>query len=162
MVIARSLYPIPSRTRPSKSSAPMVLSLKAWKSRSPPGLPRTEFPPHEISSSHTSNKKPRGFPRGFLFDYHQAIGLAETPMRSAMSSSKSSPVRSETSAVILATFRHRCSQMRERESLLTVNRSRSRGSFPPRFFRPAPQLVGNLGLATARRAMDARRPKIAW
>jgi len=97
-----------------------------------------------------------------LFDYHQAIGLAETPMRSAMSSSKSSPVRSETSAVILATFRHRCSQMRERESLLTVNRSRSRGSFPPRFFRPAPQLVGNLGLATARRAMDARRPKIAW
>src|ERR1700689_5083412 len=71
VVIARSLYPIPSRTRPSKSSAPMVLSLKAWKSRSPPGLPRTEFPPHEISSSHTSNKKPRGFPRGFLFDYHQ-------------------------------------------------------------------------------------------
>ena len=42
VVIARSLYPIPSRTRPSKSSAPMVLSLKAWKSRSPPGLPRTE------------------------------------------------------------------------------------------------------------------------
>src|ERR1700691_5073513 len=39
VVIARSLYPIPSRTRPSKSSAPMVLSLKAWKSRSPPGLP---------------------------------------------------------------------------------------------------------------------------
>ena len=43
VVIARSLYPIPSRTRPSKSSAPMVLSLKAWKSRSLPGLPRTEF-----------------------------------------------------------------------------------------------------------------------
>ncbi len=42
VVIARSLYPIPSRTRPSKSSAPMVLSLKAWKSRSLPGLPRTE------------------------------------------------------------------------------------------------------------------------
>src|SRR6202789_1286716 len=50
VVIARSLYPIPSRTRPSKSSAPMVLSLKAWKSRSLPGLPRTErfYPHHEI------------------------------------------------------------------------------------------------------------------
>src|SRR5580700_1910272 len=44
VVIARSLYPIPSRTRPSKSSAPTVLSLKAWKSMSPPGLPRTEHP----------------------------------------------------------------------------------------------------------------------
>jgi hypothetical protein len=42
VVIARSLYPIPSRTRPSKSSAPMVLSLKAWKSRSLPGLQRAE------------------------------------------------------------------------------------------------------------------------
>src|SRR5271169_3820395 len=42
VVIARSLYPIPSRTRPSKSSAPMVLNLKVWKSRSLPGLPRTE------------------------------------------------------------------------------------------------------------------------
>ena len=50
VVIARSLYPIPSRTRPSKSSAPMVLSLKAWKSRSPPGLPRTEHPPLTISN----------------------------------------------------------------------------------------------------------------
>src|SRR5271170_3141427 len=47
VVIARSLYPIPSRTRPSKSSAPMVLNLKVWKSRSLPGLPRTErFIPH--------------------------------------------------------------------------------------------------------------------
>src|SRR6202012_4669236 len=44
VVIARSLYPIPSRTRPSKSSAPMVLNLKVWKSRSLPGLPRTEHP----------------------------------------------------------------------------------------------------------------------
>ena len=51
VVIARSLYPIPSRTRPSKSSAPMVLSLKAWKSRSPPGLPRTEHSPLTISNS---------------------------------------------------------------------------------------------------------------
>jgi hypothetical protein len=62
VVIARSLYPIPSRTRPSKSSAPMVLSLKAWKSRSLPGLQRTE-----TSSSTIFRTKPRGKPRGFLF-----------------------------------------------------------------------------------------------
>ena len=47
VVIARSLYPIPSRTRPSKSSAPMVLSLKTWKSRSLPGLLRTDFLLHD-------------------------------------------------------------------------------------------------------------------
>src|SRR5215217_8884080 len=43
VVLARSLNPFPSRTRPLNSSAPMVLSLKAWKSRSLPGLPRTDF-----------------------------------------------------------------------------------------------------------------------
>ena len=42
VVIARSLNPIPFRTRPLNSSAPMVLRLKAWESRSPPGLPSTE------------------------------------------------------------------------------------------------------------------------
>ena len=42
VVLAGSLYPIPSRTRPSNFPAPMVLSLKTWKSRSLPGLPRTE------------------------------------------------------------------------------------------------------------------------
>src|ERR1044072_8792660 len=41
VVFAGSLNPIPSRTRPLNSPAPMVLSLKAWKSRSLPGLPRT-------------------------------------------------------------------------------------------------------------------------
>ena len=49
VVIARSLYPIPSRTRPSKSSAPMVLSLKAWKSRSLPGLPRTDASSRKVA-----------------------------------------------------------------------------------------------------------------
>jgi hypothetical protein len=49
VVLARSLNPIPSRTRPLNSSAPMVLSLKAWKSRSLPGLPRTDFPHHDDS-----------------------------------------------------------------------------------------------------------------
>src|ERR1700680_3820911 len=42
VVLAGSPYPIPSRTRPLNSPAPMVLSLKAWKSRSLPGLPRTD------------------------------------------------------------------------------------------------------------------------
>src|SRR5271163_3471294 len=69
VVIARSLYPIPSRTRPSNSSAPMVLSLKAWKSRSPPGLPRTEHPHHDIS-----DQKPRGFRGAFCFAQHPSNG----------------------------------------------------------------------------------------
>ena len=42
VVLARSLNPIPSRTRPLNSSAPMVLWLKPWESRSLPGLPRTD------------------------------------------------------------------------------------------------------------------------
>jgi hypothetical protein len=46
VVLARGLNPIPSRTRPLNSFAPMVLSLKAWKSRSLPGLPRTIASPH--------------------------------------------------------------------------------------------------------------------
>ena len=44
VVLARGLNPFPYRTRPLNPSAPMVLSLKAWKSRSLPGLPRTEIP----------------------------------------------------------------------------------------------------------------------
>src|SRR6185437_6891546 len=43
VVLARSLNPIPSRTRPLNSSAPMVLWLKPWESRSLPGLPRTSI-----------------------------------------------------------------------------------------------------------------------
>jgi hypothetical protein len=43
VIIARSPNPIPSRTRPLNSSAPMVLCLKARESRSSPGLPRTEL-----------------------------------------------------------------------------------------------------------------------
>src|ERR1700730_9711387 len=43
VVLAGSPNPIPSRTRPLNSPAPMVLSLKAWKSRSLPCLPRTEY-----------------------------------------------------------------------------------------------------------------------
>src|ERR1051326_4422715 len=47
VVLAGSLYPIPSRTRPLNSPAPMVLSIKAWKSRSLPGLPKTEISSHD-------------------------------------------------------------------------------------------------------------------
>jgi hypothetical protein len=43
VVVAGSQYPIPSRTRPLNSPAPMVLSLKTWKSRSLPGLRRTDI-----------------------------------------------------------------------------------------------------------------------
>ena len=49
MVLAGSLNPIPSRTRPLNSPAPMVLSLKTWKSRSLPGLPKTEIPLHVVT-----------------------------------------------------------------------------------------------------------------
>ena len=42
VALARRSDPIPSRTRPSNALAPMVLCLKTWESRSPPGLQRTD------------------------------------------------------------------------------------------------------------------------
>src|SRR5271166_4065111 len=63
VVLAGSQYPIPSRTRPLNSPAPMVLSLKAWKSRSLPGLPRTELPLHD----HELQQPPQASLRRFLF-----------------------------------------------------------------------------------------------
>ena len=44
VALARRSDPIPSRTRPSNASAPMVLCLKTWESRSSPGLQRTKQP----------------------------------------------------------------------------------------------------------------------
>jgi hypothetical protein len=41
VVLARSSNPIPFRTRPLIFSALMVLSLKAWESKSLPDLPKT-------------------------------------------------------------------------------------------------------------------------
>ena len=41
---AKRSDPIPSRTRPSNASAPMVLCLKTWESRSSPGLQCTTRP----------------------------------------------------------------------------------------------------------------------
>ena len=40
VVIARVKHPIPSRTRPLSTVAPMVLRLKTWESRSSPNLTR--------------------------------------------------------------------------------------------------------------------------
>ena len=37
VIIAKGLYPIPFRTRKSSPSAPMVLCLKTWESRTLPG-----------------------------------------------------------------------------------------------------------------------------
>src|ERR1700722_16485664 len=48
VVLAGSLNPIPSRTRPLNFPAPMVVRLKTRESRSLPGLPRTEFPLHHV------------------------------------------------------------------------------------------------------------------
>lgn len=49
VALARRPNPIPSRTRPSNSSAPMVLCLKTWESRSSPGLQRSAIIPHTMS-----------------------------------------------------------------------------------------------------------------
>src|SRR3977135_215329 len=62
VVVAGSLNPIPSRTRPLNFPAPMVVRLKTRESRSLPGLPRTEFLLHDIE-----HKNRRGFFRGGFF-----------------------------------------------------------------------------------------------
>src|SRR5882757_217558 len=72
VVLAGGLNPIPSRTRPLNSPAPMILSLKAWKSRSLPGLPRTE----KLLDTMTDKQKPAG--NGGLFVFCAAIGAATT------------------------------------------------------------------------------------
>src|ERR1700730_16353527 len=65
VVLARSLNPIPSRTRPLNSSAPMVLWLKPWESRSLPGLPRTK---NFLFTCHDRTKAPLPFGEAaFLF-----------------------------------------------------------------------------------------------
>src|SRR3979411_535518 len=64
VVLARSLNPIPSRTRPLNSYPPMVLWLKPWESRSLPGLPRTKeflFTCHDRTKRRFSSEKRRFF-----------------------------------------------------------------------------------------------------
>ena len=55
MILATDKHPIPFRTRKSSPSAPMVLCLKARKSRSLPGLNKLKF--MKIASSLKSLKK---------------------------------------------------------------------------------------------------------
>ena len=54
VIIAKGQYPIPFRTRKSSPSAPMVLCLKTWKSRS---LPAINIDVMKIKSSLKSVKK---------------------------------------------------------------------------------------------------------
>jgi hypothetical protein len=66
VVIARSLNPIPFRTRPLNFSAPMILRLKTRESRSLPGLPSAE----KDSSSlliHSQNFEPPPLGAAFSF-----------------------------------------------------------------------------------------------
>ena len=57
---ARRSDPIPSRTRPSNASAPMVLCLKTRESRSSPGLQRTDAKRQKTaSSSFVRKRRPR-------------------------------------------------------------------------------------------------------
>ena len=60
VALARSLNPIPSRTRPLNSSAPMVLCLKTRESRSLPGLPRTTSILHNLKHKHHKTPSSRG------------------------------------------------------------------------------------------------------
>src|SRR4051812_36615117 len=65
VVLARSMNPIPSRTRPLNSSAPMVLWLKPWESRSLPGLPKTK---QFLFTCHDQTETPLSFGKAaFLF-----------------------------------------------------------------------------------------------
>ena len=57
MIIAKGQYPIPFRTRKSSPSAPMVLCLKAWESRTLPGNRLLNFFIMKIVSSLKSHKK---------------------------------------------------------------------------------------------------------
>jgi hypothetical protein len=79
--------PIPSRTRPSNSSAPMVLSLKAWESRSLQGLPKTY---DLVTMSKENFQKPlTGNGEGFLrlacshFAWFNVPAAAEDPVLTA-------------------------------------------------------------------------------
>src|ERR1700752_4172613 len=66
VVVAGSQYPIPSRTRPLNSPAPMVLSLKTWKSRSLPGLQRTEASSHHDNQCVERRSSPKSKPSRIL------------------------------------------------------------------------------------------------
>src|ERR1700704_772387 len=78
VVLARSLNPIPSRTRPLNSSAPMVLWLKPWESRSLPGLPRTKQFLFTCHDHHKTPLSPRG---GGVFCFQLFVLKVRRPAR---------------------------------------------------------------------------------
>ena len=57
VIIAKGQYPIPFRTRKSSPSAPMVLCLKTWESRTLPGINTLNFCFMKVVSSLKSHKK---------------------------------------------------------------------------------------------------------
>ena len=57
VIIAKGSYPIPFRTRKSSPSAPMVLCLKTWKSRTLPGKKVKLYFIMKVVSSLKSHKK---------------------------------------------------------------------------------------------------------
>jgi hypothetical protein len=67
VVLARSSNPIPFRTRPLIFSALMVLSLKAWESKSLPGLPRTVFALFAMSNASTRKSRHGNIRAAFSF-----------------------------------------------------------------------------------------------
>src|SRR5262245_61710165 len=85
VVLAGSLYPIPSRTRPLNFPAPMVLSLKTWKSRSLPGLPRTEASSRFSLLAIFLLQRRRGSSPRRLFCCRRQVPAAPEPPRSCRS-----------------------------------------------------------------------------
>src|SRR5438105_4322719 len=84
VVLAKRLNPIPSRTRPLNASAPMVLWLKPWESRSLPGLPRTRNSPPSMleyeNAAFPSGRRRFSFVRGvYLSAPAQQAAPAEAP-----------------------------------------------------------------------------------
>lgn len=87
VVLARSLNPIPSRTRPLNSSAPMVLWLKPWESRSLPGLQSTDrHLLRETFSIRNPNTKPRSVKTSGALCVRNAGNAPEQEKRQRMGS----------------------------------------------------------------------------
>ena len=57
VIIAKGQYPIPFRTRKSSPSAPMVLCLKTWKSRTLPGKTVSLFIMKVVTSLKSHKKR---------------------------------------------------------------------------------------------------------
>ena len=119
VVLAESLNPIPSRTRPLNFPAPMVLSPKTWKSRSLPGLPRTDF----LSSRCFIRQKAAAFIRGGLFVC--LVLWVSSCLCRARSSRTDSADMAATPALLPSSGGSRCSILQipsNRLSSLTANR----------------------------------------